>query len=184
MTTTILTARRVHTVTGSPVGPLTLVATGGILTGLYMQTQRHMPPPEIFGDGVEDADELLAEPARQLRDYFAGRRTEFDLPLALAGTPFQRRVWAQLREIPYGETISYGELAQRIGRPTAARAVGLANGRNPISIIVPCHRVIGSDGSLTGYGGGVERKEYLLAFERDVKAALYMTHPPMGALPH
>lgn len=172
MTTTTVAARRVHTVTGSPVGPLTLVMSGGALTGLYMQTQRHAPPPEIFGAEVADDDSLFAEPAGQLRDYFAGQRTEFDLPLALTGTPFQRRVWAELQEIPYGETISYGELAQRIGRPTAARAVGLANGRNPISIIVPCHRVIGADGSLTGYGGGMERKQHLLTFERTTKAAL------------
>jgi methylated-DNA-[protein]-cysteine S-methyltransferase len=170
MTTTAVAARRVHTVTGSPVGPLTLVMSGGALTGLYMQTQRHLPPPEIFGAEVAD-DSLFAEPAGQLRDYFAGRRTEFDLPLALEGTAFQRRVWAELQKIPYGETISYGELAQRIGRPTAARAVGLANGRNPISIIVPCHRVIGADGSLTGYGGGMDRKQHLLTFERTIKEA-------------
>jgi methylated-DNA-[protein]-cysteine S-methyltransferase len=172
MTTTTATARRVHTVVDSPVGPLTLVMAGGALAGLYMQTQRHAPAPEILGGGVADTDDLFAEPAAQLRAYFAGRRTEFDLPLALAGTPFQRRVWAQLLQIPYGETVSYGELAQRIGQPTAARAVGLANGRNPVSIIVPCHRVIGADGSLTGYGGGMERKRHLLAFERSVKAAL------------
>jgi methylated-DNA-[protein]-cysteine S-methyltransferase len=171
MTTTSVAAPRVHTVTGSPVGPLTLVMADGALAGLYMQTQRHMPPPEVFGAAAEDTGGLFAEAEGQLRDYFAGRRTEFDLPLALAGTPFQRRVWAELQEIPYGETISYGELAQRIGRPTAARAVGLANGRNPISIIVPCHRVIGADGSLTGYGGGMDRKQHLLTFERNIKAA-------------
>ncbi len=171
-------ARRTHTVVDSPVGPLTLVAADGVLTGLYMDSQRHMPPAEIFGDGVEDTGEFFAEPSRQLRDYFAGQRTEFDMPLTLVGTPFQRRVWAALQEIPYGETVSYGELAQRIGRPTAARAVGLANGRNPVGIIVPCHRVVGSDGSLTGYGGGVERKERLLAFERGVRAGLTVSRPP------
>jgi methylated-DNA-[protein]-cysteine S-methyltransferase len=171
MTATNLAARRVHTVAESPVGPLTLVAADGVLTGLYMDKQRHLPSPEIFGGGRADTDGLLAETARQLRDYFAGRRTEFGVPLGLTGTPFQQRVWAALLEIPYGETISYGELAQQIGQPTAARAVGLANGRNPIGIIVPCHRVVGADGSLTGYGGGLERKQYLLAFERDVKAA-------------
>jgi methylated-DNA-[protein]-cysteine S-methyltransferase len=184
MTATNLAARRVHTVVESPVGLLTLVAADGALTGLYLDKQRYLPSPEIFGDGVTDSGDLLTETTRQLGDYFAGRRTEFSLPLGLAGTPFQRRVWAALQEIPYGETISYGELAQQIGRPTAARAVGLANGRNPISIVVPCHRVVGSDGSLTGYGGGLERKQHLLAFERDVKAAPCMTHPPMGALPH
>ncbi len=102
----------------------------------------------------------------QLDEYFAGERTEFDVTLRLEGTEFQRRVWAGLLEIPYGETISYGELATRIGQPTASRAVGLANGRNPVGIIVPCHRVIGSTGALTGYGGGLDRKRALLDLER------------------
>jgi methylated-DNA-[protein]-cysteine S-methyltransferase len=107
----------------------------------------------------------LREAVRQLAEYFAGDRRKFDLPLRLEGTDFQRRVWQVLTEIPYGETWSYGQLAQRIGNPKGCRAVGLANGRNPISILVPCHRVIGADGSLTGYGGGVERKRWLLAHE-------------------
>jgi methylated-DNA-[protein]-cysteine S-methyltransferase len=156
---------RTHTVIDSPVGTLTLVATGGVLSGLYMFQQRHRPPAEIFGE--PDAA-LFTEPARQLHAYFAGELIDFDLPLALAGTPFQRRVWTALRDIPYGQTISYGQLADRIGQPTAARAVGLANGKNPIGIIVPCHRVVGSTGALTGYGGGLERKQHLLAFERRV----------------
>jgi methylated-DNA-[protein]-cysteine S-methyltransferase len=105
---------------------------------------------------------------RQLDEYFAGARTEFDVPMTLVGTPFQRTVWAALREIPYGETVSYGQLAERIGRRTAVRAVGLANGRNPIGVIVPCHRVVGATGDLTGYGGGLERKRHLLDFERAV----------------
>ena len=104
----------------------------------------------------------------QLAEYFAGERTEFDLPMAMAGTGFQRTVWAALCRIPYGETISYGQLAEGIGKPSASRAVGLANGRNPIGIIVPCHRVVGSTGDLTGYGGGIERKRALLAFEQRV----------------
>ena len=108
---------------------------------------------------------LLAEAARQLAAYFAGQLTDFDLPLAPQGTEFQRTVWRNLQDIPYGETISYGELAKRIHNPNASRAVGLANGRNPISILVPCHRVIGADGSLTGYGGGLARKQWLLAHE-------------------
>ncbi len=165
MTTGVIGERRTYTMVGSPVGPLTLVAADGILTGLYMYSQRHRPRQESFGE--PDATPF-GEVAEQLEDYFAGRRTEFDLPVSLAGTPFQRRVWAALREIPFGETLSYGQLADRIGQPTAARAVGLANGRNPIGIIVPCHRVVGSSGSLTGYGGGVERKQYLLDFERRV----------------
>jgi methylated-DNA-[protein]-cysteine S-methyltransferase len=158
-----LVASQAHTVMDSPVGPLTLVAAGGTLAGLYMNQQRHRPPHEMFG---ERDDSLFTEVVSQLRAYFTGTRTEFDLPLTLIGTPFQQRVWCALRSIPYGQTITYGQLADRIGQPAAARAVGLANGRNPIGIIVPCHRVVGADGGLTGYGGGLERKQYLLAFER------------------
>lgn len=153
----------VHTVVDSPVGRLTLVATDGVLSGLYMTEQRHRPPRETFGEPDPGPFDKTIE---QLAEYFAGDRAEFDLPLTLAGTPFQRTVWTALRDIPYGETVSYGELAQHIGRPTASRAVGLANGKNPISIIVPCHRVVGSNGDLTGYGGGIERKRHLLDFER------------------
>ncbi|SEG80362.1 methylated-DNA-[protein]-cysteine S-methyltransferase [Saccharopolyspora kobensis] len=153
----------VKTVIDSPVGPLTLVGVGGALTGVYMERQRHRPPEESFG---ERDDAAFGPVVEQLGEYFAGRLTDFDLPLELVGTPFQRVVWAALCEIPYGETVSYGELAELIGRPTASRAVGLANGKNPISIIVPCHRVVGSNGDLTGYGGGVERKRSLLDFER------------------
>ncbi|MDJ1137075.1 methylated-DNA--[protein]-cysteine S-methyltransferase [Streptomyces iconiensis] len=156
-------APRTHTVIDSPVGPLTLVATGGTLAGLYMTDQRHRPPQETFGD---PDPEPFAETVAQLDEYFSRVRTEFTVPLAPEGTAFQLRVWEQLRRIPYGETVTYGELAEAIGRPSAARAVGLANGRNPLSIIVPCHRVIGSTGSLTGYGGGLERKRQLLGLER------------------
>lgn len=156
---------RVHTVVDSPVGSLTLVAVDGVLAGLYMDLQRHRPVDEAFG--APDPTPFT-EVISQLKEYFAGQRTDFDVPVTLAGTPFQRTVWAALREIPYGETRSYGQLAQRIGRPGAARAIGLANGRNPIGIIVPCHRVVGANGSLTGYGGGLERKQYLLDFERGV----------------
>ena len=109
---------------------------------------------------------ILKETIRQLRAYFSGKLEQFDLPLAPEGTPFQLEVWRRLCEIPYGETISYGELARRIGNPNASRAVGLANGSNPIAIIIPCHRVIGSNGKLTGYGGGLPIKEKLLALER------------------
>ncbi|KNB53545.1 methylated-DNA--[protein]-cysteine S-methyltransferase [Streptomyces caatingaensis] len=158
----------VHTVLESPCGPLTLVATDGALSHLYMTDQRHRPPEEDFGAPGDPGDAPFAETARQLAAYFAGELTRFDLPLALHGTPFQRRVWAALQEIPYGTTVSYGELAGRIGSPGASRAVGLANGRNPVGIIVPCHRVVGADGSLTGYGGGLDRKRRLLAFEREV----------------
>jgi methylated-DNA-[protein]-cysteine S-methyltransferase len=155
----------------SPIGPLTLVAADGGLAGVYMDAQRHLPPAWALGGPAgpgEPAAAPLAEAASQLAEYFAGERTGFELPLALAGTDFQRRVWAGLRDIPYGETISYGELARRIGNASASRAVGLANGKNPVSIIVPCHRVVGSDGSLTGYGGGLDRKRFLLALEQRV----------------
>jgi methylated-DNA-[protein]-cysteine S-methyltransferase len=146
----------------SPIGELTLASDGEALTGLYMTDQRHRPELPA-ADGDDDA--VLAAARAQLAEYFAGERREFDLPLKPAGTPFQRAVWEALRDIPYGETAGYGELANRLGRPGAARAVGLANGRNPIAIVVPCHRVIGAAGALTGYGGGLERKRYLLELE-------------------
>ena len=154
-----------HTVVESPYGPLTLVATDGVLSGLYMVGQRHRPAEESFGERVAGSEEPFPEVARQLAAYFAGERTEFDLPLRLEGTDFQRSVWEQLVRIPYGQTWSYGELAARLGKPGASRAVGLANGKNPVGIIVPCHRVIGASGSMTGYGGGLDRKVRLLAFE-------------------
>ena len=157
-----------HTMTDSPYGPLTLVAEDGVLCGLYMTDQRHRPQQETFG--TRD-DTLFAEAEEQLKAYFAGELREFTVELRLTGTPFQRTVWDRLRHIPYGETRTYGQLADALGAPTASRAVGLANGRNPIGIIVPCHRVIGANGSLTGYGGGRERKQRLLDFERG--AALF-----------
>ncbi|MFI8192728.1 methylated-DNA--[protein]-cysteine S-methyltransferase [Streptomyces sp. NPDC085946] len=152
-----------HTLIDSPYGPLTLVAEDGVLCGLYMTDQRHRPAEETFG--ARDAT-LFAEAEEQLEAYFDGALKEFTLELRLDGTPFQRRVWDELRRIPYGETRTYGQLADALGSPTASRAVGLANGRNPIGIIVPCHRVIGANGSLTGYGGGLDRKQRLLDFER------------------
>lgn len=160
--TSTATPDRFHTVLDSPIGPLTLVATEGGLCGLYMDEQRHLPDTVRFG--TPDPAPFHAV-AGQLAEYFAGERTAFDVPLAAAGTPFQQRVWEALRQIPYGQTWSYGRLAAHVGNPAASRAVGLANGRNPVGIIVPCHRVIGSTGSLTGYGGGLQRKQYLLALE-------------------
>jgi methylated-DNA-[protein]-cysteine S-methyltransferase len=149
----------------SPIGPLTLVAEGERLACLYMVDHRHAPDSDAFGPAAPP-EGVLGAAQQQLEEYFDGERTEFDLPLVDdVGTPFQRRVWAELLEIPYGETISYGELARRIGQPTAFRAVGLANGKNPISIVVPCHRVVGSAGSLIGYGGGLDRKQRLLELE-------------------
>lgn len=165
MTSTPTTTRQ-HTVVDSPYGALTLVAADGALCGLYMTAQRHRPPEETFG---APDPRPFGETVRQLDAYFAGELTDFDLPMRLEGTAFQRSVWAELVRIPYGETRSYGELADRLGKPGASRAVGLANGRNPVGIIVPCHRVIGASGSLTGYGGGLDRKQRLLAFERGME---------------
>ncbi|HEX3733134.1 MAG TPA: methylated-DNA--[protein]-cysteine S-methyltransferase [Mycobacteriales bacterium] len=173
--------RRTHTVVDSPIGKLTLVATDGALAGVYMEQHRHRPPEQSFG---ELDSRPFAEAIRQLEEYFAGSRTSFELPLILAGTEFQRRVWAGLRDIGYGETVSYGQLADRLGSPTASRAVGLANGKNPISIIVPCHRVVGSMGSLTGYGGGLERKQFLLDFEARVSGATGKLFDAYGNAPH
>jgi methylated-DNA-[protein]-cysteine S-methyltransferase len=147
----------------SPIGPLLLMGDSAGLMGVYMDAHRGGQGPSVQ-TGVRD-DRMFAAARGQLEEYFAGTRQAFDLPLAAEGTDFQRRVWDALLGIPYGTTISYLELARRIGDPKAVRAVGLANGRNPISIIVPCHRVIGSDGSLTGYGGGIERKRWLLQHE-------------------
>ena len=145
----------------SPIGELMLVSDGKTLTGLYMDKQKHAARR---AKAIRD-EEMLKRPRAQLQSYFAGELRDFELPLAAEGTPFQQRVWRALCDIPYGETISYGELARRTGQPKASRAVGLANGQNPISIVVPCHRVIGANGSLTGYGGGLERKRWLLAHE-------------------
>ncbi len=150
----------------SPIGPLLLTASDRGLTGVYMEVHRHGPGGPRLGWERDDA--AFATAHRQLDEYFAGERTSFDLPLDPVGTPFQLVVWEVLRTIPYGEVRSYGEIAVQIGRPGAARAVGLANGRNPISIIVPCHRVIGASGALTGYGGGLERKQHLLQLEAQV----------------
>ncbi|MER5945633.1 methylated-DNA--[protein]-cysteine S-methyltransferase [Streptomyces sp. NPDC001904] len=159
----IVSTRKQHTVVDSPYGPLTLVAADGTLCGLYMTDQRHRPAEETFG--VRD-ERPFGAVIDQLNAYFQSELTTFDLPLALAGTPFQRSVWAELQRIPYGETRTYGELATALGKPNASRAVGLANGKNPVGVIVPCHRVIGANGDLTGYGGGLDRKRRLLDFER------------------
>jgi methylated-DNA-[protein]-cysteine S-methyltransferase len=158
-----------YTLIESPIEPLLLTSDGTALTGLWMNVPRQSP---WVSEGWTRSDDAapFAEASRQLALYFEGRLTQFDLPLAARGTPFQQRVWEELKTIPYGATVSYGELARRIGQPSASRAVGMANGRNPIGIIVPCHRVIGANGKLTGYGGGLPRKEALLALEASVSA--------------
>lgn len=152
-----------YTVLESPLGPILLVGDGANLTALNFQSGTQ--PREINPAWRRD-EEAFAEVIAQLRAYFAGELRDFDLPLKPAGTPFQQEVWRQLQTVPYGETVSYGELAQRLGKPGAARAVGLANGANPLPLVIPCHRVVGSDGRLTGYGGGLPLKEALLAHEQ------------------
>ena len=147
--------RRLNT----PVGELTLTASDTALTAIYFPGRRD------GRDGENRRSEILDQACRQLTEYFAGKRTTFDVPLAASGTEFEHRVWALLRAIPYGSTTSYGELAKRLGDLSQARAVGAANGKNPIPIIVPCHRVIGANGDLTGFGGGIERKRWLLQHE-------------------
>jgi methylated-DNA-[protein]-cysteine S-methyltransferase len=149
----------VWTTVPTPLGDLLLVAVDGALV------KAHFAPFETPDVPAAPEDPLLVEAARQLREHFAGERTDFDLPLAPPGTDFQRRVWDELRRIPYGTTATYGELAERLGDPRCVRAVGLANGRNPLAVVVPCHRVIGSDGKLRGFAAGVERKQRLLALE-------------------
>ena len=147
----------------SPIGPLLLAADdAGLRFVLFGKGRRRVAPEP----GWEPDRGLLTEPVRQLTAYFQGKLRVFDVPVAPAGTSFQRAVWTALQQIPYGETLSYGELARRLGNAKAVRAVGLANGSNPISIIIPCHRVIGSNGSLVGYGGGLPTKQALLALER------------------
>jgi methylated-DNA-[protein]-cysteine S-methyltransferase len=148
----------------SPLGAMLLAATDGGLAGVWFEGQRH--GPDARGWREDAAHPVLRQAAAQLAAYFAGERTGFDLPLDLqAGTPFQQSVWDALRGIPSGHTTSYAELARRLGRPQAARAIGAAVGRNPVSIVVPCHRVLGTDGTLTGYAGGLERKAALLQLE-------------------
>jgi methylated-DNA-[protein]-cysteine S-methyltransferase len=154
-----------YTTTDSPIGELLLVGDGEALHCLSMQDGRR---PMRIDHRWEHRDDAFGDVRLQLEEYFAGTRRTFDVPLSLHGNEFELRVWSALREIGYGETASYGEIARRIGAPSAARAVGLANGRNPIALIVPCHRVIGADGSLTGYGGGLERKRLLLDLEAGV----------------
>ena len=161
---TTLRYRTIH----SPIGQLTLAGRGSTLMHLRMIDQTHEPDRSGW-EPAADPD-AFADVVAQLNGYFAGTLTTFDVDMESDGTEFQRRVWAALQTIPYGETRSYGQIAEQIGSPAASRAVGTANGRNPISIIVPCHRVIGSSGGLTGYGGGIERKRALLELELSAKS--------------
>jgi len=150
-----------HSVIDSPIGPLTAVREDGVLVGLWMG------PTDADDLGPRD-DEAFTDVREQLDEYFAGTRTSFDLEMRASGNPLQMAVWKLIANIPYGVTRSYGDLARDLGDRTLAQAVGTACGRNPLPVVVPCHRVVGADGSLTGYGGGIERKQYLLAHERRV----------------
>ena len=158
-----MTPTRTHAVLDGPLGLVTVVAQDGALAGLYLHDQRHAPPTDRLG---ERDDTTLPALQEQLGAYFAGALQAFEVELAPLGTPFQREVWTALRLVPYGATTTYGALAAAIGRPSAVRAVGAANGRNPYCLVVPCHRVVGADGSLTGYAGGLDRKRFLLELEQ------------------
>lgn len=154
----------VQTCCDSPLGPIRLAASDLGLCGVWFEGQRHQPDPSAWP--ASDRHPVLRQAVQQLAGYFAGRRTHFDLPLDLSGgSPFQQAVWQALRQLPWGASTGYGALAARIGRPSAVRALGSAVGRNPLSIVVPCHRVLGADGALTGYAGGLERKAALLRLE-------------------
>ncbi|AUH69384.1 methylated-DNA--protein-cysteine methyltransferase [Gordonia sihwensis NBRC 108236] len=147
------------------LGRLTMVADGSALTAVYFPHHWHLPPETEYGEPTAADDPVFVQAARELDEYVAGDRREFDVEIATSGDDFSERVWAMLREIPYGETTTYGELARRLGNPRLAQRVGQCVGRNPISVIIPCHRVIGADGSLTGYAGGLDRKRRLLEIE-------------------
>ncbi|HEX4782517.1 MAG TPA: methylated-DNA--[protein]-cysteine S-methyltransferase [Usitatibacter sp.] len=154
----------------TPAGTLFATAANGAITGIYFEGQKYFPAMTGWDEDARAAP--LAECVRQLGEYFEGKRTTFDLPLAPEGTDFQRRVWREIARIPFGETVSYAELAARAGAPGSARAAGAATGRNPITLVVPCHRVVGTDGSLTGYAGGLARKTRLLEIEGVLQASL------------
>lgn len=163
-----------HVEVASPVGPLTLVADGDRLVGLHFAGGRHRP--DWLGGPADPVDPLFVDARGQLADYFAGERTDFALPLAPTGPALHREVWQRLLRIPYGELVTYGDVAIELGDRSLAQAVGQAVGHNPIAIVIPCHRVVGADGSMTGFGGGIPRKRYLLELER--RDTLLPLEPP------
>lgn len=159
-----------HTVIDTSLGELTVVVAGGALTGLYFPGHWHLPPAAAFGTRVDaETDPLFRQIAQELEEYLSGSRSTFDVPLVTAGNSFSEQVWVMLREIPFGESTTYGALAERLGDRKLARRVGQSVGWNPISIFIPCHRVLGASGSLTGYAGGLERKQHLLELEGVLK---------------
>lgn len=174
-----LLASTYSTLIPSPLGDLFAISDGTAITALFTPGHRRHPGPDVESGSSAP---VLLELGRQLEEYFGGGRREFDLSLAAVGTPFQQAVWAELRKIPYGGTAGYGQIAARLGRPTAVRAVGAANGRNPISVLVPCHRVVGADGSLTGYAGGVAAKRWLLDHERTIAGEPAVSQPALSAV--
>lgn len=159
-----------HSVVETVIGPLTVVARGDAVAGIYFPGHWTLPESPDFGEPAPRGDPVMADAARQLREYLAGARRSFSLPLELRGNALQRSVWTMLLEIPYGATTTYGELAARLGNRRLAQTVGQAVGHNPVSIVVPCHRVVGADGSLTGYAGGLDRKRFLLDLEEPAEA--------------
>lgn len=162
-------AAAAHTTIGSSLGELTVVARDGVVTGVFFPHHWHLPDQASFGQYRDSAPgDVFDDVRRQLAEYLAGERRDFDLPVEATGSAFQRRVWDRLAQIPYGTTVSYGELARELGDGATAQEVGAAVGRNPVSIIIPCHRVVGADGGLTGYAGGLRRKRALLDLEQDV----------------
>jgi len=170
MNQTARSPRIVHTVRPSPLGTMLLAAGEQGLSGVWFVGQQHAPDPAVWQQ--DDAHPELVAAHDQLLAYFDGQRQRFDLPLqCVTGTPFQQAVWQALQAIPFGHTTTYGDIAQRIGKPQAVRAVGAAIGRNPWSVVVPCHRVVGAKGALTGYAGGLDRKQHLLALEARLKMA-------------
>jgi methylated-DNA-[protein]-cysteine S-methyltransferase len=164
-----------HTTIASPLGELILVAEDGTLSGVYFPGHWTRPDPATFG---ERSEQRLEQVEHQLAEYFAGERTSFELPTSVTGDAFQRQVWDLIDRIPYGQTTTYGQLASELGNPTLARMVGQAVGHNPLSVIVPCHRVVGKDGKLTGYAGGLRRKRFLL----DLEAPPVRSEQPMASL--
>lgn len=155
-----------HTQIETALGDLTLVADGEQLTGLYFPEHWHLPEASMFGERVDaDTDDVFVLAKAELDEFLAGERETFDLPVWTQGDEFSERVWSMLREIPYGETTTYGALAERLGNRRLAQRVGQVVGRNPVSIVIPCHRVVGAGGSLTGYAGGLDRKRFLLELE-------------------
>jgi methylated-DNA-[protein]-cysteine S-methyltransferase len=160
-----------HAVVETVLGELTLVATDDAVTGLYFPHHWHRPPREAFGSRVDAAgDNLITEAGRQLAQYLAGDRIGFELPIQLRGNDFQERVWQRVAQIPYGETATYGELAESLGGEVDAKTLGQTIGQNPLCVFVPCHRVVGKDGRLAGYAGGRKRKQFLLDLEQQVNA--------------